>query len=492
MSLFLASSITGQGFKVYRNFDLKSSDFDDLPTQKLDDINFSMMEFHPHNDTLSFSAVFEGYIVEDTRMKTLNIFINTRKSDENYPFKITLKHYEFNKFDFNIEPSIFANAEECVNYTNIFNKIKNLYYRRFYICDLEHNIILTASCPSLNSVPPKELIDYYSKFNKLEKKVGHPLYPNRIYKRLNLDDLDDLSELAINKNLDLLTKNDNRDRQTIIKLYNKSDQTIPVLISELNGWFNYRSMDITFNKNDKENKKAWNKIIESQGAITFVGNIRGILPEEFCKEIISKKLLGEDDILNSINNLVNSYKSNDKYETKLVIDFKAANADKTQLIEVIVESADQDLNLLEKFMEENNYIQAIPLLEKFNTFPENLAYAYVMNSEYDKAIELSNNIIKNNPYSVAHMTKGLAYVGKKEYNLALNAYKLGTYLIEQWYPIALNNLTDFIESKEISNQEIEKIIKTLSTPKKNKTISQRCYCGSSLSIKNCHAKEYFE
>lgn len=489
MSLFLASSFSGQGFKMFKNFDLKSNDFNFLDNIKLDETRFSMIEFIPNTEeTIKFSSKFECDIEEDEKLKTLNIYINTKKSVNNYPFLLTLKHYQHNKFDFNIDPSVYADSKKCMEYIKIIKRIKELHYRRIYIFDMEKNVILTSSCPNLNSLPHENLIKYYTNFEIIEKHLGEPIFPNRPYKKLTFDLLNVMAEK--NSNLEYITDIDNIDKQTVIKVYYKGTRFIPIFISELDGWFNYNSMDMKFiNKKDSQ---LWRETIKKQGPLTLCCDVRGIDPKGFCQNIIDSASSGNNNVLDIVNTIIGSTSINDNYETKITIDFHLP-IEKIQLIDIIIEPADSDLNLLEQYISTKDYIKAIPLLEKFENSPENLAYAYTLNSDYDKALVLLDKILKNDPYSVAHMTKGLALVGKNHFNLAKEAYKLGTYLIPvSWYPEALNNLIDFIRIKKIEPSKVLDIKKILETPRKNLTIHQRCFCGSSKSIKYCHANEYFE
>ncbi|MFE7822307.1 hypothetical protein ACFU1R_29655 [Priestia megaterium] len=155
-----------------------------------------------------------------------------------------------------------------------------------------------------------------------------------------------------------------------------------------------------------------------------------------------------------------------------------------------IEEVNPNLNRLLQLYREENYVEMVPFLEEFNRDRETLAYAYVLNDDYRKAIQLAEECIGEDIGSVAHMTRGLAYFALKDYKKAKEAYELGVNVcVHEWFPKEKDNLENFIELHEISsNSEINDILNVLSNRRKPMNLKQKCYCGSQKSLKRCHAK----
>ncbi|WML26253.1 hypothetical protein [Neobacillus sp. OS1-33] len=138
------------------------------------------------------------------------------------------------------------------------------------------------------------------------------------------------------------------------------------------------------------------------------------------------------------------------------------------MITIKVTQADEDWNRMENLYISNDYLNLVPILEKFGNDDATLAYGYVLNGQFDEAIKLANSIIKQEIMSVAHMTKGLAYIGLGDNKKAYEAYLLGVDACGyEWYPVARDNLLEFIKKHNITaSNEISNLEKLLSIKRK--------------------------
>ncbi|MCK2016350.1 SEC-C metal-binding domain-containing protein [Peribacillus frigoritolerans] len=126
-------------------------------------------------------------------------------------------------------------------------------------------------------------------------------------------------------------------------------------------------------------------------------------------------------------------------------------------------------------------------------FKVDLAYAYALNGEYKKSIDLCNEISEDDFGSVVHMTRGLVYVGLGEFDLAFQAYELGIHAcMHKWFPVAKENLEIFIQEKNIDiNENLNNILFLLSKERKPLKRKNSCYCNSGKKFKNCHGTLIF-
>ncbi|WP_010677768.1 tetratricopeptide repeat protein [Bacillus timonensis] len=282
----------------------------------------------------------------------------------------------------------------------------------------------------------------------------------------------------------------NNLKSTLITVLLKEEQNImvPMMTIQHLGWIDYAQLQLKFN--DTIKKKEWDRIVKNQGEIKLVVNARTYEPHQFFKELMVLKSDGEVYILNMINKLLEIHSEVlPPIKTNLQIDFLNPNG-LIQEIKVTIQQADDDYNTMEKLLAEEQYIAAIPYLEKLEVDKVTLAYGYALKHQFDDAIQLANEIIKQDISTVAHMTKGLALVGKGNYKAAFESYQLGVHICaDRWYPIAMENLEIFIINNNIpKTSELQQIVDLLCTERKRMNPKQKCYCGSKKKFKKCHGK----
>lgn len=495
MSLYLASASSGQRLKIFKDFSVKDTnikDFNPLEGKTM------MMEFIPDNSLPSvIGADFWATIEENVIDRTLTFKVVNREELDYIPYILKLKIHSLDNATFNIQPSPFASANDWYNWSRVLCKIKNLEYRRTFIMTSEGQYIMKTCCPSLNNVPSIMEAEFYKKLSSLEEKANMVIRPpHQItpYSKKILADIEENlkekpSEL-IQQDVKLLEKNFSVPKSTLVSVELKSQNGViqRILIIEHQGWFNYSSFKFEFI--DPEQKNDWKNKVKTQGEIQLGVHGRTFNPEDFFNHLAKLKSEGEFNIFNMIEKLI-EIKSEGlpTVKTNIQINFLAPKG-VVQEIKVLIQEADDDYNIMEKLLEEKNYIEAIPYFEKFHLYEENLAYGYALNGQYEKAINLADKLIRRDLSTVAHMTKGLALVGKREYYLAYEAYLLGVNACKaEWYPVARDNLLKFMDLKTIElTGELQKVVDLLSIKKAPLKLKQNCYCGSKKKFKKCHAK----
>ncbi|CAH0323580.1 hypothetical protein SRABI84_05376 [Peribacillus simplex] len=317
----------------------------------------------------------------------------------------------------------------------------------------------------------------------MQTKIGVPL---RESDTSNL--IREINENEISKEqMEELIKSHHKHKTTIIRmnLYEKGNP-IRLLTFQEPGWTNYQSFNLTLNHNKS---KLWEETVRTQGKLKFtVYKDKG--PTEFFEQFLD---FNEGSFIKHLFRGFNKQVEG-QIKTQIDIEFERpieGSWDLVQEIVIKVECISDDLIHLDKFLLNKEYVKAIPLMEKYEEkFKVDLAYAYALNEEYKKSIELCNEILKDDFNSVAHMTRGLAYVGLREFNLAFEAYELGIHACNhQWFPTAKENLEIFIQMKNIdSNEKPNSILNLLSKERKPLKRKKACYCNSGKKFKNCHGQ----
>lgn len=495
MALYLASASSGQSFRVFKDIDIKDIKFEGF---ERNDGSMVMMEFKPTESNFPpLEAEYWVEIYEDELDRTLTLQIVDKPESENIPYILKLKIRSNGNITFNIEPSPFASSGDWRKWYEIVTKIKKSTYRRTYILDKNREKAITSSCPDLEYGPSTFEREVINNLSNLEEKAGKTIRPpyeltQSLLKNVNelneiWDQIDDQERAS---RFEQFEEKYNNLKSTLItvQLQNERSNMVPMLTIHHLGWIDYSQLQLKFHDNLK--KSEWNQIVKHQGEIKLVVNARSYEPREFFKELMALKSDGEFYILNMINKIleINS-EVLPPIKTNLQIDFLNPSG-LIQEIKVTIQQADDDYNTMEKLLAEEQYIAAIPYLEKLEVDKVTLAYGYALNQQYDEAIELANEIIRQDISTVAHMTKGLALVGKGNYNAAFEAYHLGVHICaDRWYPIALENLQAFIKNNNIPiTGELQQIVDLIGTERERMNPKQKCYCGSKKKFKKCHGK----
>ncbi|TYS17722.1 SEC-C domain-containing protein [Rossellomorea vietnamensis] len=495
MSLYLASASSGQAFRVYKDIDIKDLNIEGYESKEG---RMVMMEFRPNHSELPFlETEFWADLVEDPLNRTLSIQLSNDRNADNAPYMVKLKFRSKGNVNFNIEPSPFASAKEWNKWYSILSKIRGLDYRRTYILGKDKSRLVTSACPNLDNTLSTFEGEFLKKLSILEDKIGNPIIPPTEISQELLDSVIEINEkwehiddAEREKEIQQLEKDLNIPMTTLISVQLKNQETDlnRMMIIQHLGWIKYSSFGLKFD--DFEKRKEWDKIIKNQSAISYVVNARTFTPEDFFNQLSSLRQEGEYNILSMVNKLL-KINSEELPPIKTNIEVKLQEPiGSVQEIQVTIQQADDDYNKMEKLLFEEKYVQAIPFLEKIGANKETLAYAYAINHQYDEAIELADKIIAQDVSTVAHMTKGLAYVGKGEYHSAFDAYQLGIHICRyKWYPIAKENLESFVLSNNTQmTKELQNIIELLDKEREPMNPKEKCYCGSKRRFKKCHGK----
>jgi hypothetical protein len=487
--------MTGQSFRLYKNFKIKDMGFTNVNQDKLSG-NMVMLEFTPNiQDKELFSSDFWGDFSEDTRKKTLTIKLSTKGEVERSPYIVCLNVSSRKNITFNIATSSFADSNQSLNWYNMLLKIKRLEYRRVYVEDYSGTTILTSACPIMDEFPPNKYGEYLRLLAELEDKTQEKFFPtfnfdNRIFDFIS-SFVSKWESLKANEHFELVEKvksilANTKSTLVTVNLKLKNNDFVPTIITHHLHWYNYKNFNLEFT--DKNQRFVWNEIVRSQSEIMFNVNARSLFPNEFFSKMIEKRSKGVLNHLTIINDLLHfDERELPDLKTNIAVHFLNPTGN-LQEIRITIAEVDNDLNILDKLLINNNYIDAIPYLEKLELHPETLAYAYTLKGEFDTAINLANELIHKDLDTVAHMTKGMALLGKGNINKAYEAYRLGINVVTaEWYPIAKQNLREFLINNNINEtEEIKSIINLLSIKKKPISPSKRCYCGSSKSLRKCH------
>ncbi|WP_340598826.1 hypothetical protein [Priestia megaterium] len=444
------------------------------------------MQVFPIDDEPLISGELWAELIEDHEMNIITAKLHREGDFGKYSF---LTGYTFNntsKGDFNILVSPLATAKECLLRLNILKKMSDLKFRRFNV-ELEGENILKASCPKVNhQVNDKlySLVKILAEFEDiLQMKIGVPLRESDISKLIEEINGKEISQ----EQLKQLMGNHRKSKNTIIRmnLY-ENGNPIRLLTFQDPGWVKYDSFNLAINPSKV---KVWKAAVRNQDRLQFKVYTDKIHTEffeqfqEFNKQFFIRHLFREFN-----------KQSQGQIKTQIDVEFKSpieGSWDLVQEIIIKVERVPEDLIDLDKLLIEKQYVEAIPLMEKYKErFEVDLAYAYALNGEYKKSISLCNEILKEDFGSVAHMTKGLAYVGLNEFDLAFEAYQLGVHsCIHKWFPVAKENLEMFIQEKNIvTNEKYNSILAILSKDRKPLGRKKFCYCKSGRKFKNCHGR----
>lgn len=492
-SLYVASTASGEPFRMFK--DVRIKDFNIVGREeKVGDL--VSLEFFPNQPTVPFiEGDFWAEIQEDIPNRALHVKIMTTETEKkDFPYITRLSLFSQNKAHFDIECSPYASATEHLYLQQILQKIRGLDYRRLYIESNGCKKLITSSCPSLYANIDNDRRDLIEQIAQLETKLN-----TRLTVPLNFDQsilkyvvaikekVDNPNEQEKNKCIQEYEKKIFNPKTTLVNVELKAEQSslIRNLIIHQTGWIKYSSFG---GKPIDANKVyEWNQVIKRQGPIKTIANVREFGPVEFFNLLYKKAK--ESEIFKSIFDLLKVNKDrNLLLKSNIEIEFNEPK-NNLQLVNIKITHADDDWNQMESLYKDKNYINLIPILEKFGNDDVTLAYGYVLDHQYDKAIDVANTVIKQDVKSVAHMTKGLAYVGKGDYRKAYEAYLLGVHVCAyDWYPTARENLLDFIKNNNIStSKELTNIEELLGVRRKPLNPNQKCYCGSKKTFKKCHA-----
>ncbi|QWI18547.1 hypothetical protein EXW48_22280 [Bacillus wiedmannii] len=456
------------------------------------------LEFRPNLPTVPFiEGDFWTEIHEDRPNRALHLKLKIRETVKtDFPYITRLSMFSQNLTNFDLECSPFANANDHLKLQQVLQKIRELDYRRIYIESNDSEKIITASCPTLIAGVNRERRKLIALIAELELKLK-----TQLTVPLNFDERTLNSIIALREKINSVTNISDDQIDDYVKeyeniIFNPKTTLINVelangngfvrnLIIHQSGWIKYTKLG--FKPTDAKKAYEWHQVVKRQGAIKITTNIRQYSSLEFFNSLLENSK--SDEFFKSLFELLEiNTNLNLLFKSSVDIDFNEPTGS-LQVITVRINQVDEDWNRMESLYKSNDYLNLVPILEKFGNDDTTLAYGYVLKGQYQEAVELANSIIKQEIKSVAHMTKGLAYVGLGDYKKAYEAYLLGVNACGyEWYPQAGENLLEFIEKHKISfTDELADLERLLSIKRKPLSPNKRCYCGSKKSFKKCHA-----
>lgn len=451
-------------------------------------------------DKPELSGVLVGNFVEDKELGTI-IFHLSKNENNTPPFYLNLKMYHQALIDVNIKAAITnGKTADFLALHRFLKKMKNLDYRRFAILNSDGEQILISSCPNMqHDFSPVE-IEVISKVNQLEQKIGKTIgvpqnYSQGFIKLLNklIESWESLTEEQRKRELGELIRQHGTVNLTAYKviLKGENDEVCNVSFFEERGRINYNSFGLKFSSGAM--RARWQRIKKEHGPITLAVKNKLYSPRQLFDSLNNTE--SDQMLLQTLMNLLNKFEmENSGCKSDVLINFKAPIEDgwtKVQHIEIEIKEVEDSFNKLETLLLERDYVTAIPLLECYKEgFLEDLAFAYALNGSFDDSIECANEAIERDCRSVAHFTKGLAYVGMGDFKCAYAAYFQAVHVCTaEWHPIAKENLEMLIQENNIQTDDVyEEILRMLDKPRLPIDDNEKCYCGTGRKFKNCHGK----
>lgn len=491
MSIYLASAASGESFKIYKDISVtENQNIELIDGEKLEAMDFVQLEFSPQQpDIPLLKNDFWCAIEEDNVNRSLYFKINEKGQNlTEYPFILKLSYYSQTKINFNIECTPFSNASDYLKMILTLEKINALDYRRVYFKDSEDKVFLTSSCPKINKSFNGIEKDILNKIIELEGKLEKSLpLPDELNHNvsLKLDKL--LQEIDESNSIHILKKYEelnSRAKLTLLEIElpgSTEEKHFRRIITQSQGWIKYKSLGI---KALSSQSSEWNQAVKDQSSIKLRMHFR-----KYSSEELFSKLMTENSALIKIFGIHREANlSEERLRTFVEIDFESA-VDNVQKVKIRIEEIDDRWNDIEELYDTHDYVKLIPYLEEFKIDETTLAYAYVLVERFDEAIRLAKKVVQDDMKSVAHMTIGLAYVGKGDYKAAYDSYFLGTRVCSHpWYPYARDNFINFLQVRGIKlNDDLRDIEKLLSTERSPQSLNSKCYCNSKKKLKKCHA-----
>lgn len=497
-TIVTAAGLSHQKVSLHRNIRIQDSS-GYLPAEASGEL--MTIEISPHKpDKPALSGVLMGSFVEDPDYGVLSFHISKDK-DNCSPYYLKMDIFHKTLINLNIgAPKANGKTTDFLALHRYLEKMKNLDYRRLTIVNGDGELLLTSSCPKMKSDFTSLEIEVVSKINELERKSGEVIgiphhFPQLFLATLNklIDTWEILTEEQRQKGLHNLIEHHGVVKFTVYNVVRKGEheEALNVFFSEERGWINYNSLG--FSPINGTERARWKRIAKEHGPFKLSIRSRLYTAEEFYSSLNNDR--SDQMLLPYIMNLINSPVTElSNYKSQLTINFKSPvkyGWNNIQHVEIVIEDVDPSYNELESLLLSGDYVTAIPLLEGYkDEFLEDLAFAYALDGRFDDSLECANEAIKRDYRSVAHFTKGLAFVGKGDFNSAYASYLLAVHACTaKWHPVARGNLEEFIRNKHIQTNDVyDKIYQLLDHPRRPMEDNGKCYCRSGRKFKNCHGK----
>ncbi|MBZ9684969.1 SEC-C domain-containing protein [Clostridium estertheticum] len=513
-TLYLASAISGQEVNFAKDIEIRDIEFDehelDMKSQNI--VSFKMipnMDYKPSE----IDTFFNLEIDEVMNVMTMSLSITDKDKLEKYNYCINLRFTEGGELKLKFNYNNTTNINKIMKFNRMMNIWSIKGFRRFYIKDNEGNILL-STVMGKNDESKNENI-YFDNLigvfkNSREVIESIPL----CISSESIADIEswDLKSIKINNEELLLVdriKEKLSQNVSIVRMFLINQENKYIISVVHLGCLPYLLNMVSFlmkTSNKKKNNEVEQKLKNDDVTLTFEKYIFSSYPTDIYK-VIKTMFYSTNKPLEKIIN----YVLNDKGEKaigKIHIDLSEKYSsywhNKIQDVDIKIYICEEELckiNELNTLQQEKKYVQAIPLMENFQhrsfVSKENLAFAYCLNKDFDKSIELCKIVIKDNYKSVCHFTKGLALVLKGELDKAYISYMYGLHLIDKsiWYPHIKDNLLNEIQKNGTEKGDmVKRILENIELFNIRNTNGRhkRCFCGSDRKFKDCHEKKLLE
>lgn len=496
-TLYLASGISGEPISFNKGVALKDIKFNgkDLDSPISGDMKFQSIKLEPQNDIEPVEIVTLFRFDLDKERRELVIELMGQEEDifnTNYPFQLEITFDSTRDLNFKVNCNQVNNINFLTSYYEMLEMWSKEGLRRLYIDKCDGSDLI--SC-----VPVKIKFDGYNfhkklvdlfRLNSVQIDNFPPIIPKKIIETLNSTNTENKESLI--SIFQELSKNISKQQSKVF--FTVRDKEGKYLLVDFLGytpyWMDMGILNLRFDRGDaKEIKKG---IKEGKYTFSLESYLCNISHQDFHNQVreIFKKRYPLENVFTFISNNKGDQVT---IKTKITLSSKKSSywCD-LQEVEIAVILDDEEIytaNRLHEFLSNDDFINAIPLMEKLNKSRhlENLAFAYCVSGEFEKAFNKAEEAIKKDPKSVAHFTKGLALVlsGQDGYESYMN----GVYLVDSktWYPKAIENLKMYLEKRKMPlTNNITRIINDMKQYRNINRSKAKCFCGSRKKYVDCH------
>ena len=367
----------------------------------------------------SVNPVFKGEIWarihRDKVNRILTFEVNRHGSFHDYPILFSMTLNKLHNMNANFKISPLASATQILDFYKTLQLMHDLHYRRVVVIDNDGHEAGRSSCPSIQYNISDELIEMAEIIATWEKDIGYKigipfLGSKELFKQI----------MSLGTIWAGLNSQEKQDRfENLVKHYQKTKTTFTVLrctdskaamnrisISHTPWWMDYSMFDFNVGQAHKAELSA---LLKRHGGLKISGSI-SITPENYWNYLSDmdsdKSLLS--NVFAAINQCSAGFSRSDIDIT--FHELCQSVWEHNQYVEVLIRPVSLERVDLENLLANEQFVEAIPLLEKLHNQPESLAYAYALKGDYDKAIEVADSLIALDIGTVAHMTKGLALI----------------------------------------------------------------------------------
>ncbi|WP_081963016.1 HD domain-containing protein [Desulfosporosinus sp. HMP52] len=508
MTLVFASGIAGVPIEFSKDIAMKDIVFDrDNELNQIHENGLISLKVMPNIERMQFnhSVLFDFDINRSRRELKIKLMKDVISEPVHYPYEFNISAGDESKeITFNLNCNMSGKISEIVKFNGLMRMWEDEGFRRLIIYSGE------GGQEPIKIVPPNikhETGRFIYKFSKIISilRIDTDDCPYLI-KEDTIEKIKNLKEEELTESLcsALIQDVKNTIPKQVTKVYlhmnDKHEKTIMTkCLGILPYWFDLKRLKIK--SYTKSNKNLIKDIHERNHNLSLRKNFFGYGAKDFYDLVVHTFEGMNRYPIEKVLDYMSKDKG-DQVQFTILLNFMAKKRNfwqEEQTIEIIVKINEvevEKINTLIKLLNNDSFIDAIPLMEELNhdEYLENLAYAYCFKGEYDKSIEAANSAIQRNYRSIAHFTKGLALVLTGEVNEGYTSYMNGAFLVDKktWHPIAVDNLIRLSKDNDIEfNDAVNRIIDRLNFYSKfsSKKIGKKCFCGSKQHFANCCGKD---